>query len=194
MTHSYLVLLLNTGLPKVLRKKPSNYPKVNFRLCLTVKTVSLESIGLLMTSFGVNVRRPNSVQFQSSWTQMTACSGLISMAQIGLKVLVCTVSFPVTFRSGPTPTITAKFSPDAYIQMALQLAWYRTRREFTATYETVLTRVFRHGRTETLRTFTNESRAWVLAMDIDQWWLEVCVVISSYYPSPVSFFNRLGMY
>ncbi|KAI0331918.1 acyltransferase ChoActase/COT/CPT [Cubamyces sp. BRFM 1775] len=58
----------------------------------------------------------------------------------------------------------ARLSPDAYIQMALQLAWYRNRGEFTATYETVLTRLFKHGRTETLRTFTNESRAWVLAM------------------------------
>ena len=57
--------------------------------------------------------------------------------------------------------------------MALQLAWYRTRREFTATYDTVLTRIFRRGRTEALRTFTNESRTWVLAMDNDRWWLNV---------------------
>ncbi|KAG5651360.1 hypothetical protein H0H81_008929 [Sphagnurus paluster] len=58
----------------------------------------------------------------------------------------------------------AKFAPDAYIQMVLQLAWYKTRGEFTATYETVLTRMFKHGRTETLRTLTNDSRAWVLRM------------------------------
>ncbi|KAJ7593323.1 acyltransferase ChoActase/COT/CPT [Mycena floridula] len=59
---------------------------------------------------------------------------------------------------------TAKLSPDAYIQMALQLAWYRTHGEFTATYETVLTRMFNKGRTETLRTFTRDSRAFVLGM------------------------------
>ncbi|KAI0359864.1 acyltransferase ChoActase/COT/CPT [Trametes cingulata] len=58
----------------------------------------------------------------------------------------------------------ARLSPDAYIQMALQLAWYRTRGEFTATYETVLTRLFKHGRTETIRTLSADSRAWVLAM------------------------------
>ncbi|GLB40321.1 putative choline/Carnitine o-acyltransferase [Lyophyllum shimeji] len=58
----------------------------------------------------------------------------------------------------------AKLAPDAYIQMVLQLAWYKTRGEFTATYETVLTRMFKHGRTETLRTVTRDSRAWVLAM------------------------------
>ena len=55
-------------------------------------------------------------------------------------------------------------SPYAYIQMALQLAWYRTCGEFTATYETVLTRLFHHARTETIRTFSRESRAWALAM------------------------------
>ncbi|TFY56886.1 hypothetical protein EVG20_g8755 [Dentipellis fragilis] len=59
---------------------------------------------------------------------------------------------------------TAQLPPDAYLQMALQLAWYRTRGSFTATYETVLTRVFDRGRTETLRTLTADSRAWVLAM------------------------------
>ncbi|TFK21193.1 acyltransferase ChoActase/COT/CPT [Coprinopsis marcescibilis] len=58
----------------------------------------------------------------------------------------------------------AKLSPDAYIQMALQLAWYKTRGEFTATYETVLTRMFKNGRTETLRTLTRDSREWVLSM------------------------------
>ncbi|KAG6821292.1 hypothetical protein H0H93_000152 [Arthromyces matolae] len=58
----------------------------------------------------------------------------------------------------------AKFGPDAYIQMAMQLAWFKTRGEFTATYETVLTRMFKHGRTETLRSLTRDSREWVLAM------------------------------
>ncbi|KAF8907306.1 acyltransferase ChoActase/COT/CPT [Gymnopilus junonius] len=62
-------------------------------------------------------------------------------------------------------SIKGRLSPDAFIQMALQLAWYRQRGEFTATYETVLTRMFKHGRTETLRTFSRESRAWVLSME-----------------------------
>lgn len=48
--------------------------------------------------------------------------------------------------------------------MALQLAWYKTRGEFTATYETVLTRMFKNGRTETLRTLTRDAREWVLSM------------------------------
>ncbi|KAI4521333.1 acyltransferase ChoActase/COT/CPT [Schizophyllum commune Loenen D] len=58
----------------------------------------------------------------------------------------------------------AKLSPDAYIQMVLQLAYYRTAGEFSATYETALTRMFKHGRTETIRSYTAEAREWVLAM------------------------------
>lgn len=56
------------------------------------------------------------------------------------------------------------FSPDAYIQLAMQLAWYHTMGEFTATYETALTRMFHKGRTKTIRTLSEESRAFVLAM------------------------------
>ncbi len=48
--------------------------------------------------------------------------------------------------------------------MALQLAWYNTRGSFTATYETALTRAFDKARTETIRTLSEDSRAWVLSM------------------------------
>lgn len=58
----------------------------------------------------------------------------------------------------------ARLSTDGYIQMAMQLAWYRTQGSFTATYETALTRMFKNGRTETIRTLTADSREWVLAM------------------------------
>lgn len=60
--------------------------------------------------------------------------------------------------------IPARQSPDAFIQMALQLAWYRTRGTVTATYETALTRLFHHGRTETIRSLSSDSQAFVLAM------------------------------
>ncbi|KAG7444677.1 acyltransferase ChoActase/COT/CPT [Guyanagaster necrorhizus] len=58
----------------------------------------------------------------------------------------------------------AKLAPDAFIQMALQVTWYKMRGQFTATYETALTRMFDKGRTETIRTLTRESRAFCLAM------------------------------
>lgn len=56
-------------------------------------------------------------------------------------------------------------SPDAYIQMALQLAYYRDHGKFCLTYEASMTRLFREGRTETVRPCTIESAAWVKAMD-----------------------------
>ena len=75
-------------------------------------------------------------------------------------MLLCLV--PLQLTNSETPI--ALLSPDAYIQMALQLAWYRTHGTFTATYETALTRLFEHGRTETIRALTAESRQFVLSM------------------------------
>ncbi|CAM6031347.1 unnamed protein product, partial [Sphagnum compactum] len=60
---------------------------------------------------------------------------------------------------------TCKLSPDAYIQMALQLAYYRDAKKFSLTYEASMTRLFREGRTETVRPCTIESCKWVKAMD-----------------------------
>lgn len=60
---------------------------------------------------------------------------------------------------------TCGVSPDAYIQMALQLAYYRDANRFCLTYEATMTRLFREGRTETVRPLTLESAAWVKAMD-----------------------------
>ncbi|XP_067213212.1 carnitine O-palmitoyltransferase 1, liver isoform isoform X2 [Linepithema humile] len=56
-------------------------------------------------------------------------------------------------------------SPDAYIQMALQLAYYRDAGRFNLTYEASMTRLFREGRTETVRPCTIESSKWVKAME-----------------------------
>lgn len=57
-----------------------------------------------------------------------------------------------------------RISPDAFIQMALQLAYYRDAGRFSLTYEASMTRLFREGRTETVRPCTIESAAWVRAM------------------------------
>ena len=64
--------------------------------------------------------------------------------------------------------------------MAMQLAWYKACGGFTATYETVLTRMFRHGRTETLRTFSKESWRWVLSMVDPQMSVSIYILIDTY--------------
>lgn len=56
-------------------------------------------------------------------------------------------------------------SPDAYIQMALQLAYHRDAGKFCLSYEATMTRLFREGRTETVRPCTVESCAWVKSME-----------------------------
>ncbi|KAJ1644642.1 hypothetical protein IWQ61_010397 [Dispira simplex] len=53
----------------------------------------------------------------------------------------------------------AKVSPDSYVQMALQLAYYRLHGKPCPTYETASTRAFLHGRTETVRSCSQESLA-----------------------------------
>uniref|UniRef100_A0AAQ5ZGH4 Carnitine O-palmitoyltransferase 1, muscle isoform n=1 Tax=Amphiprion ocellaris TaxID=80972 RepID=A0AAQ5ZGH4_AMPOC len=56
-------------------------------------------------------------------------------------------------------------SPDAFIQLALQLAQFRDQGVFCLTYESSMTRMFRDGRTETVRSCTSEAVEFVRAME-----------------------------
>ncbi|KAI7902342.1 acyltransferase ChoActase/COT/CPT, partial [Cokeromyces recurvatus] len=58
-----------------------------------------------------------------------------------------------------------KLSPDAFLQMSLQLAYYRIHHKVTPTYETAATRKYLRGRTETIRTVSLESKAFVEGFD-----------------------------
>uniref|UniRef100_A0A8C6V1Y2 carnitine O-palmitoyltransferase n=1 Tax=Neogobius melanostomus TaxID=47308 RepID=A0A8C6V1Y2_9GOBI len=61
-----------------------------------------------------------------------------------------------------------RVSPDAFIQISLQLAYYRDRGGFCLTYEASMTRLFREGRTETVRSCSNETCAFVKALEGEQ--------------------------
>jgi hypothetical protein len=52
-------------------------------------------------------------------------------------------------------------SPDSFIQMALQLAYFRDQKKFGLTYEASMVRFFKHGRTETIRSLSEDSVAFV---------------------------------
>jgi carnitine O-acetyltransferase len=56
------------------------------------------------------------------------------------------------------------FSPDAYAQMAMQVATARLFGKQAGTYEATQVRVFRHGRTETTRTVSPASAAFVRSL------------------------------
>ena len=58
-------------------------------------------------------------------------------------------------------------SPDAFVQLAYQLAHMRTKGLVGATYESIATRQYRHGRTEAMRVVTPEVLAFIAAMDGD---------------------------
>lgn len=56
-----------------------------------------------------------------------------------------------------------KCSPDAYVQMLIQLAYYKMYGKNRPTYESASTRKFQEGRTETTRTVSDESVAFCRA-------------------------------
>lgn len=58
------------------------------------------------------------------------------------------------------------YSPDAFAQMAIQLAVYRLHGESVGTYEATQMRPYLHGRTETTRTVSPDSTAFVEQMGI----------------------------
>ncbi|KOS21487.1 Carnitine O-acetyltransferase [Escovopsis weberi] len=57
-----------------------------------------------------------------------------------------------------------KCSPDAYVQMIIQLAYFKMYGKNRPTYESAATRRFQQGRTETCRTVSDESVAWCQSM------------------------------
>eukprot|EP00127_Corallochytrium_limacisporum_P001252 Clim_evm22s47 gene=Clim_evmTU22s47 len=57
-----------------------------------------------------------------------------------------------------------KCSPDAFIQMAFQTAYRRKYGKSCLTYESSMTRLFTDGRTETIRSCSNEAAAFAQAM------------------------------
>uniref|UniRef100_A0A4W5PM62 Carnitine palmitoyltransferase 1A2b n=1 Tax=Hucho hucho TaxID=62062 RepID=A0A4W5PM62_9TELE len=58
-----------------------------------------------------------------------------------------------------------KISLDTFIQLALQLAYYRDRKTFCLTYEASVTRLFQEGRNETVRSCSNEGCAFGKAVE-----------------------------
>ncbi|KAF9393365.1 Carnitine O-acetyltransferase mitochondrial [Podila verticillata] len=107
--------------------------------------------------------KPEPLKFVSSSTLDKA----IANAHIYFKATVDAHEMvPTEFKGYGKGLIKAfKMSPDAYVQMALQLAYYRKHGELVATYESAATRKYRHGRTETARSCSIESKAFCEAMD-----------------------------
>ncbi|WP_106402239.1 choline/carnitine O-acyltransferase [Actinocorallia populi] len=85
-----------------------------------------------------------------------------AFAQYAADTATSTLSFP---DFGTTRAKQLKISPDAFVQMAYQLAHKRSKGLTGATYESIATRHFRRGRTEAMRVVTPEILRFVSVMD-----------------------------
>ncbi|MGH0138740.1 UNVERIFIED_CONTAM: hypothetical protein FKN15_017567 [Acipenser sinensis] len=121
-----------------------------------------EEDGHCKGSTNPNVPGPQRLQ----WEIPEECQGVI---QSSLKVAqaladdVDSHTFPFN-KFGKGLIKKCRTSPDAFIQIALQLAHFRDKGKFCLTYEASMTRLFREGRTETVRSCTVESCNFVHAM------------------------------
>jgi carnitine O-acetyltransferase len=85
-----------------------------------------------------------------------------SFADYGADTATVTVSFD---DFGTERAKALGMSPDAFVQLAYQLAHQRARGLIGATYESISTRQFRRGRTEAMRVVTPEVLTFVTTMD-----------------------------
>uniref|UniRef100_A0A669B6E7 carnitine O-palmitoyltransferase n=1 Tax=Oreochromis niloticus TaxID=8128 RepID=A0A669B6E7_ORENI len=102
-----------------------------------------------------------------SWEIPPECEEQIAQSLAVAQALADDVDFHVfSFQEfGKGKVKKCRVSPDGFIQMALQLAYFRERGTFCLTYEASMTRLFREGRTETVRSCTNESSAFIRALE-----------------------------
>lgn len=100
------------------------------------------------------------------WVLETTDHKRIEEAALVLDNLVKDLDFQVYRYAGYGKDFikSCKVSPDVFIQLALQLAYYRLYGKLTATYESASTRRFRLGRVDCIRSATPEAQAWVTAM------------------------------
>uniref|UniRef100_A0A452UVI6 carnitine O-palmitoyltransferase n=1 Tax=Ursus maritimus TaxID=29073 RepID=A0A452UVI6_URSMA len=109
-----------------------------------------------------NIPYPTRLQ----WDIPEECQQVIETSLNSATILASDVdfhSFPFhTFGKGLIKK--CRTSPDAFVQLALQLAHYKDMGKFCLTYEASMTRLFREGRTETVRSCSTESCNFVLAM------------------------------
>ncbi|XP_075393125.1 palmitoyl thioesterase CPT1C isoform X5 [Tenrec ecaudatus] len=91
----------------------------------------------------------------------------VSLALRGARALSANIDCHVLpfSRFGKSFIKRCHLSPDSFLQMALQLAHFRDRGRFCLTYESVMTRLFLEGRTETVRPCTREACDFVRAME-----------------------------
>lgn len=100
------------------------------------------------------------------WDIPEKCVSIIESCQKNAELLINDLDLHVLVHTAFGKGDIKKFriSPDAFVQMGLQLAYFKDQQTFCLSYESSMTRLFREGRTETVRPCTTESCAFVRAM------------------------------
>ncbi|KAK9454078.1 hypothetical protein V1511DRAFT_461297 [Dipodascopsis uninucleata] len=110
-------------------------------------------------SFGDVTTTPHKLE----WTMVPELSLALRFAETRLADLIHQNEFEVLEFShyGQNYIKSMGFSPDAFVQMAFQAAYYALYGKVECTYEPAMTKKFFHGRTEAIRTVSEESVAFV---------------------------------
>nr|CAG8564833.1 11735_t:CDS:10 [Entrophospora candida] len=99
------------------------------------------------------------------WNLDSSIQKTIENAQVNIQSAIDNVDSVLLHYSEYGSNWLKKISPDAFVQMAFQLAYYRHYGEPCATYESASTRAFLLGRTETVRSCSLDSVAFTKAFD-----------------------------
>uniref|UniRef100_A0A667XSP8 Carnitine palmitoyltransferase 1C n=1 Tax=Myripristis murdjan TaxID=586833 RepID=A0A667XSP8_9TELE len=101
-----------------------------------------------------------------NWEIPSECQEQVAQSLAVAQALADDLDFHVfSFRVfGKGKIKKCRMSPDAFIQLALQLAYYRVRNKPLFSLAS-MTRLFREGRTETVRSCSNESCAFIRALE-----------------------------
>ncbi|GFR62191.1 carnitine O-palmitoyltransferase 1, liver isoform [Elysia marginata] len=110
------------------------------------------------------VQPPNPIRLE--WDINKQCQQVIESSLQVAKALANDVDLHIMMFTdfGKGFVKTCKVSPDAFIQASIQLTYYRLENHFCLTYESSMTRLFREGRTETVRSCTAETCAFARAV------------------------------
>ncbi|KAI9350482.1 acyltransferase ChoActase/COT/CPT [Zopfochytrium polystomum] len=134
------------------------------RLCdWVLANLDKGKIDLGRSSVRPNLQAPQRLPFQLNLEITTA----IAQADTKLKALLAKHDLKVVTFEGFGKNFIKKLqlSPDAFAQMAIQLAFFKMYGYVVPTYESAQTRKYAYGRTETCRSVSVESVAWVKAME-----------------------------
>ncbi|XP_056152714.1 choline O-acetyltransferase-like [Lampris incognitus] len=110
------------------------------------------------------------------WKSTPQIQGLLTASSKRLQRLVNNLDMDVyKFKGyGKEFIKKQKMSPDAYIQVALQLAFYRCNGRLVSTYESASIRRFQEGRVDNIRSATPEALAFVKSMKDERATLTDC--------------------